>query len=183
MYEKKMKTRQEAQTILNQIAQMRANSKEQESAATAFLSAGSSSNAMDIMDIGHPSTGSVNMSKLLGNNSNGAGKSSASNDNLNAPSTGSSSSGKQLSDELSSSMVLLDKLDAADHPTFGDNRTVSSKSIGGAQAGSNNVNSGSSATSNSDPVNIRISSDSDLESDNYFGEFNIKRFSNKRSDN
>lgn len=177
-----MKTRQEAQTILNQIAQMRANSKEQESAATAFLSAGSS-NVMDIMDIGHPSSSSasVNMSKLLGNTSNGAGKSSsASNDNLNAPSTGNS---KQLSDELSSSMVLLDKLDAADHPTFGDNRAVSSKSIG-AQAGqTTNATSGSSATSNSDPVNIRISSDSDLESDNYFGEFNIKRFSNKRNDN
>lgn len=153
---------------------MRANSKEQDSAATAFLSAGSA-NVMDIMDIGHSSSATVNMSKLLNSNSaNGAGKSS---DNLNAPSTSS----KQLSDELSSSMVLLDKLDAADHPTFGDNRSASSKSMG-AQAGSTNANSAASNNS-TDPVNIRISSDSDLESDNYFGEFNIKRFSNKRNDN
>ena len=85
---------------------------------------------------------------------------------------------EQITSVLSSSLIVLDNLDTIDAAAFGhsDSKRSGVKSEDEARGSGSEL----AGATNADSINIRISSDSDLDTESYFSDFNIKRFSSKR---
>ena len=166
-----LKTRQEAQSILNQIAQLRNTLKEQEAVTSAYLMGNTNVEMETNTSVQHnPSDNFQSGDAKLSNLANVAA----------ATTLGSGDRGEQITSVLSSSLIVLDNLDTIDAAAFGHGGAVDSKRSGVKGEDEARGSSELSGAGNAESINIRISSDSDLDTESYFSDFNIKRFSSKR---